>query len=407
MKMSHFQLKNRWVNTLMALILLCGLLTVSSCKDDDGLTEGDPNYLTSSRGQFTATLSDGTVLYLLPGATPGTAIVTYDGAKSLHTVSTNTLTIWVDSYQDDLDLSLPVTGSDGQSYTLTAIGQEAFMGCRKFSTFNSNGLTSITLPASITTLGEGAFCFTSLKKLDLTGTSITSIPQGCFGECDSLKKVVIPGTVTSIGKMAFTGCDSLKAVTLSEGLKSIGERAFYRCSKLRTLDGTDGTAKVNSKLSLPTTVSSIGKMAFASMSCDTLDLSASAVTEIPEGMLQACTNLTGIELPATLKRIGTKAFYDCRNAKFEKVYIPASVTSIGDKAFGGRGDELSSSTGNTTYWYSFVKEFHLLGSTPPTLEGVLYETKLGNPAPTVYVPAGSKDAYLSAPGWRTLNIVEE
>lgn len=76
---------SRWDATLLrgltALMLITGAWVLTSCKDDNGLTEGDPNYFTSSRGQFTATLSDGTTLFLLPGTAPGTATQTFDITK--------------------------------------------------------------------------------------------------------------------------------------------------------------------------------------------------------------------------------------------------------------------------------------------------------------------------------------
>lgn len=377
---------------LTALILATGVWVLSSCKDDDGLDAGDPNYFTSSRGQFTATLADGTTLYLIPGSEAGSAVVTFDGSQPLHTISLNNLTIRVDTYQGNITIPSTVTGSDGGTYTITAIGNEAFMGCRAHD--NLPGLTGITLPSTVTSLGEGAFCFSSLKTIDLSTTGVTAIPSSCFGECDSLKKITIPSAIKSIGRLAFKGCDSLGVVTLNEGLESIGDNAFYGC-----------TSKNFKLSSIPSSVTHIGSQAFASAYITTITLGTKIISD---GLFTACKDLTTVTLNEGVERIGAKAFYDCRNPKFTKIDIPASVTHIGDKAFGGRGAELSSSTGSTTYWYSYITEYHMKGSTPPVLEGVLYEVNPdGSTKPVIYVPKGSLAAYKAAPGWSSLTIEEE
>lgn len=393
MKKSHFQL-DAYLMKGLAVLMLCGAWALTSCKDDNGLEEGDPNYFTSSRGQFTATLSDGTTLFLIPGGTAGTALVTFDGSNPLHWLSSNNTTIRVDTYQGNIVLPQTVTASNGGTYTIVGIGQEAFMGCRAHD--NLTGLTGITLPSSVTSLGEGAFAYTSLTTLAATDlpTTITALPTGCFGYCQDLTTVTLPTSIQVVGKQAFSSCSTLATLTLNEGLTTIGERAFFGCSKLTTL-------------TLPSTVTSIGKMAFYNSGMKTIDLSASGLTTLSEGLFTACKDLTSVTLPATLQTIGAKAFYDCRNDKFTSITIPASVTRIGDKAFGGRGPELNSS-GTTTYWYSYITEYHVQSTTPPTLEGVLYEVNPdGSVVPTIYVPSGSVDAYKAAPGWSSLNIVGE
>ena len=386
-------------------LLLLGAGTLASC-DDDGLTAGDPNYFTSSRGQFTGTLEDGTSVFLLPGSTDGTATITYDGSKPLHTVSLTVLTVWVDTYQDDIDLSQTVTGRDGKTYTITAIDKEAFMGCRNFSTYESNGLTSIKIPSTITSIGEGAFCYTSLETIDLTDAGITEIPLGCFGRCTSLVSAVIPASITTIGQQAFSDCNNLTTLKLEEGLETIGERAFYGCENLRVFNGTDGTGS-DRTFTIPASVTSIGKMAFSGMKCSIVDLSQSSIKSLPEGAFSACSNIQKVTLPEGLETIGAQAFYDCRNTALTEITIPESVTKIGDKAFGGRGAVLDTKKGESVDWISYITAYHMKSATPPTLEGVLYEADKVSSTPTIYVPTGSLEAYKAADGWSSLNIEEE
>jgi hypothetical protein len=303
MRKYHFQLEVYATKALTALMLLSGLWIWSSCKDDDGLEAGDPNYFTSSRGQFTATQDDGTTLFLLPGSTSGSATLTYDGSNPRHWQSETNANVNVTTYQGDLTLSETLT-ANGQRYTLTAIGSEALMGCRS--------LTSVVLPATIKSLGEGAFAIcTTLTTVNIP-EGVTDIPTGCFGYCQKLTTMVLPSTVKTLGAMAFFGCSGLTAMTLPEGLTSIGERCFFDCSKL---------------------------------------------TEIT---------------------------------------IPSTVKTIGSRCFGGR-----SATDR-----SKIAVYHMLSSTPPTLEGVLYEAQEGV-TPVIKVPAGAVAAYQAAAGWSTLTIEEE
>ena len=78
---------------------------------------------------------------------------------------------------------------------MTSIGSGVFSGC--------NGLTSITIPNSVTSIGDYA-----------------------FSECSGLTSVTIPNSVTSIGSNAFRGCSGLSSVTIGNGVTSIGESAF-------------------------------------------------------------------------------------------------------------------------------------------------------------------------------------
>ena len=303
MKKCHLRWDALTLKGLTALVLLAGTCALSSCKDDDGLTAGDPNYFTTSRGQFTATLDDNTTLYLLPGTTSGTAMLTYDGSNPRHWQSETSATVSVTTYQGDLTLPSTITAG-GVSYTLTAIGDEAMMGCR--------ALTSLTLPETVQTLGEGAFAICATLESINIPSGVAEIPTGCFGYCPKLTTIALPASVTKLGSMAFFGCSGLTAISLPDGLTTIGERAFFDCSKL---------------------------------------------TEIT---------------------------------------IPASVTTIGDRCFGGR-----SATDR-----SKITAYHVKATTPPTLEGVLYEAQDGV-SPVIYVPAGTGAAYLATDGWSELTIVEE
>ena len=84
------------------------------------------------------------------------------------------------------------------------LGNYVFLGC--------SGLTSLTIPSGVTSIGIAAF-------------------QGCSG----LTSLTIPSGVTSIGKSAFYGCRGLTSLTIPSSVTSISDRAFYGCSGLTSI----------------------------------------------------------------------------------------------------------------------------------------------------------------------------
>ena len=93
--------------------------------------------------------------------------------------------------------------------SVTSIGDAAFYGC--------SGLTSITIPNSVTSIGNCAFMGCSGLTSVTIPNSVTSIESRTFYECSGLTSVIIPNSVTNIGGQAFNNNDNLKFVyALSE-----------------------------------------------------------------------------------------------------------------------------------------------------------------------------------------------
>lgn len=109
--------------------------------------------------------------------------------------SYNTPTAIDKSTKGFLTLPSKVTGTDGNSYSVTSIGLRAFHDCWS--------LTSVSLPNTLVDIREFAFEGCSmLEGLDLP-SSLKSIGNGAFRNCNNIKKITIPSNVNSVGTGAF------------------------------------------------------------------------------------------------------------------------------------------------------------------------------------------------------------
>jgi serine/threonine protein kinase len=96
--------------------------------------------------------------------------------------------------------------------------------------------TNYTIPNSVTTIGEGAFCgCDSLTNINIPN-SVTTIGKGAFSHCDSLTSINIPNSVTTIGISAFWGCDSLTNINIPNSVTTIGKCAFSDCKSLTNIN---------------------------------------------------------------------------------------------------------------------------------------------------------------------------
>ncbi len=96
-------------------------------------------------------------------------------------------------------------------------------------------LESVTIPASVKYIGNGAFNRSQDLKSVTIPSGVVRIGNRAFESCTSIKKVTIPSSVKYIGSWAFAHCESLTSVKLKEGLETISVSAFKIDEKLKSL----------------------------------------------------------------------------------------------------------------------------------------------------------------------------
>ena len=210
------------------------------------------------------------------------------------------------------DVTIPASvSSGGNTYSVTSIGNKAF---------RYSGLTSVTIPNSVTSIGSYAFDGCSGLTSVTIGNSVTSILTCAFSGCSGLTSVTIGNSVTSIGNSAFSGCSGLTSITIPNSVKSIGSSAFSGCSGLTSIN-------------IGNNVRIIGHSAFSGCSGLTAITIPNSVTSIGESAFSWCSGLTSIIIPNSVTSIGNYAFNGCSG--LTSITIPNSVTSIASSAFSG------------------------------------------------------------------------
>ena len=299
--------------------------------------------------------------------------------------------------------------NNGITYTVTSIGDKAFR--------YSNELTSVEFPATLVSIGIEAFygC-TQLKTVVLSGTSLASVGDGAFSGCSKLISADLStASLTAISDKMFYECGSLTDVKFSTSLAAIGTYAFYDCDKLTSVDLSS------------TSLTSIGGSAFSGCGALTsVDLSSTSLTSIGGSAFRYCDALTSVSFPTSLTSIGYYAFSGCEaltnltvdesnpafasrdNVLYSKsldtlvcypaglgkeVVIPEMVRSVRYDAFPGEVD--------TVYCQP---------QTPPTAVDGYFQNMFSSDElmnAVLYVPVGTKAAYMKVDPWRNFWNVEE
>ena len=217
--------------------------------------------------------------------------------------------------------------------SVTKIGERAFQNC--------GNLTGIAIPNSLTSIGNEMLSGCISLKSIIIPDSVTKIGQMAFQNCSSLTSIVIPDSVTYIQYSTFRDCSSLASVTMGKGVTFISSAVFRDCSSLTSIVIPDSVTTIGddvffncsslTSIEIPDSVTSIGGGAFYGCSSLTSIVIPNRVTIINDRMFNGCSSLTSIEIPDSVTSIGGGVFASC--SSLTNIVIPNSVTSIGDDVF--------------------------------------------------------------------------
>lgn len=296
------------------------------------------------------------------------------------TVSITGISVAEGFEEADLAVEIPET-IDGMAVTKIA-------GAR-WSAFARYHVTSVSIPASVTEIGAGAFRFCRyLTQVTFAEGSAPSFEDayhsdlnGVFAGCTALTSIELPAGTTKLGTYMFYGCKSLKSVNLSE-LTQITEIPFraFECCALSSVELPENISRVEQEAFLANYICTglddygdeirtytiqdiklneglieIGSDAFCGAVITSLTL-PNSLTTIGQDAFSGCYQLAEItwpdnkgfteikgfahctslpdsifeSLPVTVTSIGYQAFIGCR---FSSVSLPVTIETIGERAF--------------------------------------------------------------------------
>ena len=329
-----------------------------------------------------------------------------------YTVSMDDLTCMVVNGKKEYkgEVILPSTVNyNGRTLTVVEIKSGAFRGCSQ--------LTGITIPNTITSIGDSAFdgCY-KLERINIEdGETVLNMGYGPWAPEDDgtklglfclewesspwdnspslrlyigrnlncqrisyyhygpfsfrkIKKVTFGNFVTTIEDRMFQDTKGLTNVTIPNSVTTIGNLAFYGCSAL-------------TNVTIPNSVTTIGNSAFNECSALTNITIPNSVTTIGNLAFYGCNALINVTIPNSVTSIGSSAFMYCN--KLTSITIGNSVTEIGEYAF-NEDDALT--------------EVYSLNMAPPYILNSFTKRHYLNTK--IFVPQEALEAYQNADEWK-------
>ena len=295
------------------------------------------------------------------------------------------------------------------------IGSEAFYNCNKLSTISignsvkelGSGAFSDTKWYSNQSNGVlylDGYCI-GYKGSKPTGSLVIQdgtklICDAAFGNCTGITSVTIPNSVTSVGTSAFYGCSNLSTITIGNMIDYIGTSAFTNTSWYN--QQLDGLLYLNNyclgyKGSRPT-----GALSFQE-----------GTRVIAGKAFYYCTELTSITIPNSIVSIGYAAFFNCSSVVGELI-IPNSVTCIGEAAFNGCrmtsltiGSSVSVMLFDAFAHCTSLTLINVLPETPPTMVGPRDPFAYVPQSIPVIVPCGFGELYQNADCFSRFSNIQE
>lgn len=233
--------------------------------------------------------------------------------------------------------------SDCSSLYTVKVPQVVEIGEGAFSRYAKDGgapiFSFISLPATLVSIGDGAFLgCEGLSEITIPAT-VTSFGDFAFSYCTHLTRVTLPQNVTRIGQYAFAGCENLSDINLGH-VTEIADYAFTSCAALTTVDlsavetvgfGAFASSAVSGAVNAPR-LTSVGDYAFQRTSITAF--TAPKLVSVGDAAFQGNAFLTEFIFPEELTHVGTMAFQGCTSLKSFYVSVGGEKTANGETSDG-------------------------------------------------------------------------
>jgi hypothetical protein len=296
--------------------------------------------------------------------------------------------------------------------TLTVLNSDLSNNNRVLNNrYSGNTSTTVVFPedSTCTIIGDNAF----LQMYNLTSLTLppglSIIGNSAFKQCMALPEVILPESTTIIGNNAFSDCRGFTGIRIPPNVISIGSKAFHGISALRYINLNDATSLTTisgeafngcgtglAGMVIPATVTRIGFRAFFANGLRSVFFKGTNLLEIGQEAFFQNPSLNNITLPTSLTTIRSLAFGDCH--MLPRVYIPASVTTIDNNAF------LNCAI-NTAPDNAGIMNIHFQGAPPGGTGDIMSPSNNGIGYITQELANGSWASIVAAGGlWRGLDI---
>ncbi len=208
----------------------------------------------------------------------------------------------------------------------------------------NKSLTSFAVPATVVTLGDYAFYYSTYLTNVTMGDNVLTIGSYCFSNCSAITNMQLSQKLTTIKEYAFYSCSGIKTLTLAPVLTTIGISAFRLCTSLESINLPEGIKRIESEtfrecralkaIIFPKGLTYIGRYAFYN-NYSLTELQLPPKVELDQGSFISCTGLTSIVLPqeTNFNALGAQ-FSSCSNLHTAYALM-TTITRINNNPFKG------------------------------------------------------------------------